>query len=70
MNIVIRPTNIMKTGILCIRAPIQPKPKTCRACRSVKEPFIGHDIYNCPNIAEADRANLLKSFSLGVDDEC
>ena len=45
-------------------APSRPKPKTCSACRSVKEPFIGHDIYNCPNIAAADRADLLKSFSL------
>ena len=50
--------------------PSRPKPKTCSACRSVKEPFIGHDIYNCPNIAAADRADLLKSFSLEVDDEC
>ena len=51
-------------------APNRPKPKTCSACRSVKEPFIGHDIYNSPNIAAADRADLLKSFSLEVDDEC
>ena len=44
------------------------KPKTCAACRSVKEPFIGHDIYSCSNIAPADRPTLLKSFALNVDE--
>ena len=35
----------------------------------MKEPFIGHDIYNCPNIATTDRTNLLKSFALDMNED-
>ena len=41
--------------------------KKCQACQSVGEPFIGHDIRNCPNIVPSDRFNLMKSFNLEVD---
>ena len=41
--------------------------KKCHACKSVGEPFIGHSIYNCPNVSEKDRASLIKSFSLEID---
>ena len=44
-----------------------PVVRRCEACRSVGEPFIGHNIYSCPNIAPGDRSNMLKSFSLEVD---
>ena len=44
-----------------------PVVRRCEACHSVGEPFIGHNIYSCPNIAPGDRSNMLKSFSLEVD---
>ena len=43
--------------------------KKCHACYSVKEPFIGHTVHNCPNIAPKDRAGMLKTFSLEIDDD-
>ena len=42
--------------------------KKCQACKSVGEPFIGHSLYNCPNVLEKDRAGLIKSFSLEIED--
>ena len=36
--------------------PVKPFPvKKCDACYSVREPFIGHTIHICPNIAPQDR---------------
>ena len=43
--------------------------KKCRACREVGEPFIGHEIRNCPNVMPSDRENLMQSFNLEVDEE-
>ena len=51
------------------REQFQPKVKTCSARRSVKEPFIGHDIYNCLNIATTNGTNLLKSFALDINED-
>ena len=42
------------------------KPKICSACRSIREPFIGHDIRSCRKIAPDDRPNVIKSFALDV----
>ena len=41
-------------------------PKTCPACRSVGEPFIGHDIQNCKKIPPGDKGDILKTFNLEV----
>ena len=43
--------------------------KKCEACKTVGEPFIGHEVRDCPNIRIGDRANLLKSFNLDIDGE-
>ena len=43
--------------------------KKCEACKTVGEPFIRHEVRDCPNIRIGDRANLLKSFNLDIDGE-
>ena len=49
--------------------PVKPFPvKKCDACYSVREPFIGHTIHTCPNIAPKDRSDMLKTFALEFDD--
>ena len=50
------------------RSPSIENIKTCPACRSVGEPFIGHDAYSCPNIPSKDRNDVLNVFSLNVVD--
>ena len=47
----------------------KPKFKTCEACRAMNEPYMGHDIFKCPNINPQDRSTMLKSFALEVNDE-
>ena len=42
--------------------------KKCQACKSLGEPFIGHDVYNCQNILSRDRNNVLKICALDVVD--
>ena len=49
--------------------PVKPFPvKKCDACYSVREPFIGHTIHTCTNIALQDRSDMLKTFALEFDD--
>ena len=43
--------------------------KKCDACRSIGEPFIGHDVRTCPKILPSDRESLIKSFNLDVQEE-
>ena len=40
--------------------------KKCEACKMVGEPFIGHELRNCPNVRQSDRANVIKCFQLEV----
>ena len=40
-----------------------PKVKICEVCKAAGEPFIGHTIFKCANVAEQDRRDLLSSFS-------
>ena len=49
---------------------VKPSPavRKCKACYSVGEPFIGHTVGNCPNISSNDRAGMLKTFSLDIDE--
>ena len=32
--------------------------KKCEACKSMREPFIGHNVRDCPNINNADCENF------------
>ena len=43
--------------------------KKCEPCRSVGEPFIGHDIQSCPNIKPSDRERMMQSFQLDISDD-
>ena len=46
-----------------------PAVRKCEACYSVGDPFIGHTVRNCPNISSNDKAGMLKTFSLDIDEE-
>ncbi len=41
--------------------------KTCEVCRSLNLPFVGHNIYSCPNVSPSDRAAVLKSCAIEVE---
>ena len=43
--------------------------RKCDACLAFGEPFIGHTMYNCPNIAAKDKSYVLKSCALELDAE-
>ena len=43
--------------------------KKCEACKMVGEPFIGHELRNCPNVRQSDRANVIKSFKLEINSD-
>ena len=47
----------------------KPKFKSCDVCRSLDIPFVGHDLYTCPNIVPGNRSSLLKSFALNVEED-
>ena len=46
----------------------KPYIKRCEACKSLGEPFIGHNVRNCQNILPSDRESILKTFNLEVDE--